>query len=279
MSSWTPITDGLGFGATESRYHGVESIAVDPNNDQLVYMATGMYTFEGNGRLYISSDRGDHWTHVALPFALGGNNPGRAIGERLVVDPNKPSTLFHGSRTAGLWKSADSGLTWAQVTSLSAVTMTQDQIDAVGGSAMGVGVVVVDTGTKGSGTATPSLYAAIAPDYVNAAGLASNLYKSTDGGASWSPVSTPVSGYHIRTWCAPQTACSMVFTRTLGRAPPARRALQVRRPNWTFLSTRPGDELRPRRRVRLRHRREHPHRAGRDQLLGQLQRPARCPAV
>ena len=117
--SWVPITDGLGFGAAESRYHGVESIAVDPNNDQLVYMAAGMYTSEGNGRLYISSDRGDHWTYVGLPFPLGGNNPGRAIGERLMVDPNKPSTLFYGSRTAGLWKSVDSGLTWAQVTSLS----------------------------------------------------------------------------------------------------------------------------------------------------------------
>jgi xyloglucan-specific exo-beta-1,4-glucanase len=196
-SSWTPITDGLGFGAAEGRYHGVESIAVDPNNDQLVYMATGMYTFEGNGRLYISSDRGDHWTHVALPFALGGNNPGRAIGERLVVDPNQPSTLLYGSREAGLWKSADSGLTWTQVSALSPVKMTPDQVSASGGSGKGVGVVVFDTSTKGSGTATQTIYAAISPDYVSAAGLASSLYRSTDAGVSWTPVSTPVSGYHI----------------------------------------------------------------------------------
>jgi xyloglucan-specific exo-beta-1,4-glucanase len=196
-STWTPITDGLGFGAAESKYHGIESIALDPNDDKLVYMATGMYTFEGNGRLYISSDRGDHWTHVDLPFALGGNNPGRAIGERLVVDPNKPSTLFFGSREAGLWKSTDSGRTWAQVTSLSSVKLTADQIKAAGGSGMGVGVVVFDTGTKGTGSATQTLYAAINPDYVNAAGLTSSLYKSTDAGASWTAVATPVSGYHI----------------------------------------------------------------------------------
>jgi xyloglucan-specific exo-beta-1,4-glucanase len=195
-SSWTPITDGLGFGAAESRFHGIESIAVDPNDDQLVYMATGMYTFEGNGRLYKSSDRGDHWTHVDLPFPLGGNNPGRAMGERLVVDPNKPSTLFYGSRTAGLWKSADSGQTWVQVTSLSTAKMSSDQISAAGGG-MGIGVVVFDTGTKGSGSATQTLYAAIAPDYVNVAGLGSNLYKSTNGGTSWTAVTTPVSGYHI----------------------------------------------------------------------------------
>jgi hypothetical protein len=29
------------------------------------------------------------------------------------------------------------------------------------------------------------------------AGLSSNLYKSTNGGATWTPVTTPVSGYHI----------------------------------------------------------------------------------
>ncbi len=195
-SSWTPITDGLGFGAAESRFHGIESIAVDPNNDQLVYMATGMYTFEGNGRLYISSDRGDHWTHVDLPFPLGGNNPGRAMGERLVVDPNKPLTLFYGSRTAGLWKSTDSGQTWTQVTSLSTTRMTSDQIGAASGG-MGIGSVVFDTGTKGSGSATQTLYAAVSPDYVNVAGLGSSLYKSTDGGSSWTAVTTPVAGYHI----------------------------------------------------------------------------------
>jgi photosystem II stability/assembly factor-like uncharacterized protein len=206
-SSWTPITDGLGFGAAESRFHGVESIAVDPTNDNVVYMATGMYTFEGNGRLYISSDRGDTWTHVDLPFPIGGNNAGRAMGERLMVDPNMPSTLFYGSRTAGLWKSTNAGQTWAQVTSLATATMTQDQVNAVGGSAMGVELVVYDTDvrgphkgnkhTQGNGTATQTIYAAIAPDYVNAAGLGSNMYKSTDGGATWTPVATPVSGYHI----------------------------------------------------------------------------------
>ncbi|HEY9027069.1 MAG TPA: dockerin [Burkholderiaceae bacterium] len=216
-SSWTPITDGLGFGAAESKYHGIESLAVDPTNDQLVYMATGMYTFEGNGRFYSSSDRGDHWTSVSLPFALGGNNGGRAIGERLAVDPNKPSTLFYGSRLAGLWKSADSGRTWAQVASLSNVTMTADQIKAAGGTAMGVELAVFDTGTQGSGTATQTLYAAIAPDYVSAAGLSSNLYKSTNGGTSWSPVTTPVSGFHIPHMVrAADGMFYVVFTRDAG---------------------------------------------------------------
>jgi xyloglucan-specific exo-beta-1,4-glucanase len=194
--SWVPITDG--FGAAESFHQGAESIALDPTNDQRVYMVTGLYnSADATARLYISDNRGNSWTHVNLPFSAGANNSGRAIGERLMVDPNKPSTLFYGSRTAGLWKSTDSGLSWTQVTSLSSTRMTAAQISAVGGSAKGVGVVVFDTGTKGTGAATQTVYAAISPDYVSAAGLNSSLYRTTNGGATWSPVPTPVSGYHV----------------------------------------------------------------------------------
>jgi hypothetical protein len=239
-SSWIPITDGLGFSGGESFYHGIESIALDPNNDQLVYMAAGMYnSADATARLYISSDRGDHWTHVNLPFSTGGNNSGRAMGERMMVDPNKPSILFYGSRTAGLWKSADSGQTWAQVTSLSAVKMTSAQINAVGGSAMGVDLVVYDTGTKGTGTATQTIYAAIAPDYVNVAGLASSLYKSTDGGATWAPVTTPVSGYHIPHMVrAADGMFYVVFTQGAGPgAGGPGRLYKFDGTNWTLLKS------------------------------------------
>lgn len=193
-STWTPITDGIGFGSGEGDFHGVESLALDPNNDQLVYMMTGITVTQGhNGRIYISSNRGDTWTHYDLPFPVGGNDNGRATGERLQVDPNNPSTLFYGSRTAGLWKSADSGRTWAQVTGLSSTTISG------GGSPIGVEQVIFDTSGKGSGQPTWIMWATVAPDYANAAGLTSTLYKSTNGGFSWTPVPVPptVSGYYI----------------------------------------------------------------------------------
>ena len=57
----------------------------------------------------------------------------------------------------------DSGHTWAQVTSLSSVKLTPDQIKAAGGNGDGRRAVVFDTRTKGSGTATQTIYAAIAP--------------------------------------------------------------------------------------------------------------------
>jgi xyloglucan-specific exo-beta-1,4-glucanase len=237
-SSWLPLTDG--FGPTESFFQGAESIALDPNDDRLVYMGTGLYnSADATGRLYISNNRGKSWTSVNLPFSVGANNQGRAMGERLMVDPNKPSTLFYGSRTAGLWKSADSGRTWAQVTSLSTARMSADQINAVGGSAMGVPLVVYDTATRGTGTATQTIYAAIAPDYVSVAGLSSTLYKSTNGGASWTPVPTPVAGYHMPHMV--RSADGMfyvVFTKGAGPgdAGPAR-LYKFDGSNWTWLNS------------------------------------------
>jgi photosystem II stability/assembly factor-like uncharacterized protein len=196
-STWVSITDS--FGVTEGFYTGIESMALDPTDDQRVYMVTGLYAWQNqNARLYISKNRGDTWTHVDLPFRAGGNDNGRAIGERLMVDPNKPSVLYFGSRASGLWKSEDYGQTWSQVTSLSSFQYPGDQIANLPGRTMGgIENVLFDTSTTNSGTATQTIYAAVGPDYGNAAGLKSSLYKSTDGGATWTAVDTPVTGYHI----------------------------------------------------------------------------------
>jgi hypothetical protein len=195
-STWTPITDGLGWGPNEGQFHGVESIALDPNNDQLVYMVTGdtaTSTSVHNGRIYISSDRGTTWAHYDLPFAVGGNDDGRGYGERLSIDPQLPSIMYYATRKDGLWKSTDSGHTWAQVTSFSSTRI------ATGGQQYGTEQVIFDTPNRGTGTQTWVMYATVNPDYAQAAGLTSSLYKSTNGGATWTPVAVPsaVSGYYV----------------------------------------------------------------------------------
>jgi hypothetical protein len=182
------ITDGLGFGEADKDFHFIESIALDPVNDQLVYMVAGG---GGNGRLYSSSDRGNTWTWVSLPFVVHGNHIGRAIGERLRLDPTNPSTMFYGSRMAGLWKSSDSGHTWARVTGLSSYTSSDVMV--------GVEQIIFDNGNVGGGQTTWNMWAAVAPDYANAAGLTSTFYRSSNGGFSWTPVAVPaaVVGYYI----------------------------------------------------------------------------------
>jgi len=201
--SWTPITDGIGFNGGEGSYHGVESIALDPTNDNKVYLVTGItsHDWQGNpinGRIYVSNDRGASWTHYDLPFPVGGNEDARAIGERLKADPTNPSTLFYASRTAGLWKSTNSGQTWTQ-TGLSSKVLSATEIQSLSTSPIGVEQIIFDNSNVGGGATTWIMYAAIAPDYVQKAGLTSTLYKSVNGGASWTPVSVPsnVSGYYV----------------------------------------------------------------------------------
>jgi hypothetical protein len=238
-AAWRPITDA--FHASEGFHHGAESIALDPNDDRRVYMSTGMsISDQPTGRLYISTDRGEHWQHVNLPFAVGTNNQGRAIGERMAVDPNLPSTLFYGSRTAGLWKSADHGKTWQQVQSLATARMTQAQIDAADrGNAIGVQQVLFDTSSKGGGSATPTIYVSVAPDYAGVAKLTHSLYKSTDGGASWTGVATPVRGAHIP-HMARAADGRFYIPFTVGSGPGANGAASLYRfdgANWTLLKS------------------------------------------
>ena len=198
-NAWVAITDM--FGPTEGFYHGTETMAIDPNDDKRVYMSAGMYLHENaDARLYISSDRGNNWTYVALPFSAGSNNQGRAVGERLMVDPNNSSILFYATRANGLWKSADAGQTWSQVSSLATHNMTEAEINAVfWRGVVGFEQVIFDTDTKGTGSATQTIYTAVAKDYAAVAGLSYSMYKTTDGGATWNGIVTPadVAGYYI----------------------------------------------------------------------------------
>jgi hypothetical protein len=196
-TSWIALTDA--FGRPDGSHQGAESMALDPTDPNRVYMTTSMAVQYGNGRFYYSSNQGRTWDHVTLPFPVGSNNQGRAIGERLMVDPNAPSTLFYASRTAGLWKSTNRGLNWSQVTSLSSRVMTTHEINSAnGGSPVGVEFVVFDVtvptaGFTPSGSPTGTIYVGVAPDYKNLAGLGSYLYKSTDGGATWSGMAIPAA--------------------------------------------------------------------------------------
>jgi hypothetical protein len=195
---WVAVTDGFANGF----YEGVESMAVDPTDANKVYLVGGMYIDGGNARLYRSSDQGTTWSsYVDLPFPTGGNNGGRAVGERLMVDPNMPSILFYATRTMGLWKSTDYGSTWNQVTTLSSYQMTNSPNggeirQSFSNSPIGIEGVVFDTavpptGFHSSGTPTSTIYVSVASDYKGVAGLSSYLYKSTNGGTTWTGISIP----------------------------------------------------------------------------------------
>jgi photosystem II stability/assembly factor-like uncharacterized protein len=161
--SWLPISDNLA-GSRE-----IESLAADPVNPGIAYMASG-------GAIHRSANQGGSWISVKIPAWMSGNGEGRSAGERLAIDPHRPATLFYGSRRDGLWRSDDAGAAWSKVAGF-----TDWKKD------IGITFVLVDRRSGGPGRASQTLYAGVC-------GNTANLYRSTDGGASWTAVSGQPTG-------------------------------------------------------------------------------------
>ncbi|WPB96138.1 xyloglucanase [Streptomyces malaysiensis] len=190
---WVPLLDSLDW--DHWGWTGVVSLASDSVDPDKVYVAAGTYTNSwdpGHGAILRSSDRGASWRSTTLPFKLGGNMPGRGMGERLAVDPNRNSVLYLGAPSGnGLWRSTDSGVTWSKVTSFpNPGTYVQDPGDASGYLSDNQGVVWVtfDERTGSAGSATKTVYVGVA-DKDN------TVYRSTDAGATWSRVAGQPTGY------------------------------------------------------------------------------------
>ncbi|MEU6534706.1 cellulose binding domain-containing protein [Streptomyces sp. NPDC047000] len=191
--TWTPLLDSVGW--DDWGHTGVVSLASDSLAPDKVYAAVGTYTNSwdpGNGAVLRSADRGASWQKTDLPFKLGGNMPGRGMGERLAIDPNKDSVLYLGAPSGkGLWRSTDSGVTWSQVTAFpNPGNYQQDPTDTSGYASDNQGIVWVtfDESTGTSGTATKTIYVGVA-DKDNA------VYRSTDAGATWTRLAGQPTGY------------------------------------------------------------------------------------
>ena len=170
---WVPLTDWVGM--DNVNLLGCESVAADPSDASRVYLALGTYVanWSSNGAIARSSDRGKTFQRTAMPFQMGGNNPGRTVGERLAVDPNDGHVLFFGSRNAGLWRSDDYAATWSKVTAFPNV--------AEKSGILGISFVVFD-GSRGSpGSPTPIIYAGVGT-------TGTSLFRSADAGKTWEAV-------------------------------------------------------------------------------------------
>jgi xyloglucan-specific exo-beta-1,4-glucanase len=182
---WVPLLDWVSW--DDWNLMGVESLATDPVQPNRLYIAAGTYTNEwadSNGAILRSTNYGNTFQRIDLPFKLGGNMPGRSMGERLAIDPNDNSILYLGTRSGnGLWRSTDYGTTWQKVESFTAVG---NYAQNPGGSSyesdlIGVVWVVFDpsTGTRRHATQTV---------YVGVADTDTAIYRSTDAGETWEPV-------------------------------------------------------------------------------------------
>lgn len=177
---WIAITDWIS--EADWNLTGIESLAVDPNDPQRVYLAAGTYDRLPAAMLR-SNDQGRTFQRTDVPIAMGGNESGRFAGERLAVDPTDGAVLFFGSRRDGLWRSGDAGATWTRVAGFPAPDHPEPQTGPGGWPVQPVGIVAVvfDPTAAAPGRPTPTLYAAVST-------TGTNLFRSTDGGVTWTAV-------------------------------------------------------------------------------------------
>jgi photosystem II stability/assembly factor-like uncharacterized protein len=177
--SWKPLTDWLP--ETAASYMGVESMAIDPQEPNKLYLYCGT-TYWNNGRsaILFSDDYGETFVEKAVVtnlFPAHGNANGRQSGERLAVDPNKGNILLSGSRTRGLWKSTDGGENWVRLSNTAFPNNRK------------VAFVQYIPGSATKGNPTPEIYAGLQYKGEN------NLFVSIDGGDTWNPVENQTTAF------------------------------------------------------------------------------------
>jgi photosystem II stability/assembly factor-like uncharacterized protein len=227
-TSWTPLTD------TEVSL-AIGSIALDPSNHNIIYAGTGednnnLDGYTGAGILK-STDGGTTWTNLPGPFVgpFDSATGGGSIGS-LAVHPSNGQILLAGASLPGndgVFRSIDGGTNWTNVLGGSGFPATGVVFDPTNGNnafaAIGASQGNSSNGIYGSTDAgvtwsalfvpnttpagritialapsTPTtLYAAVA----NATdGSLFALYKTTDSGVTWNPLTATPNFCNPQCW-------------------------------------------------------------------------------
>lgn len=200
-ANWIPLNDWTR--REDVGYLGVESLALDPQNPERLYLLVGTSYFS-NGRSAIlrSDDYGQNFETIEVTgqFRAHGNGMGRQNGKKLQVDPKNSDILYCGTRSHGLFKSHDRGSSWSRLDALEVTTTS---------SGNGISFVTLDP-SSGDSSATQTLYVGVSRE-------GDNLYRSTDGGATFTPVAGgPASLMPQRGVLAPNGVLHLIYGNGAG---------------------------------------------------------------
>jgi len=172
-TKWVQMLDWVSIDQTG--YLGVESMAIDPQNNNTVYLYVGTSYFNsGNSAILKSTDGGKTFSiiDVSNQFKAHGNGMGRQNGERLAVDPNLSTTLYCGTRWNGLFMSINSGTTWKNISTIGNSTANGN----------GICFVVVDPNSSTNGKQSKTIIFGVSQ-------TGTNMYMSTDTGNTFNAMS------------------------------------------------------------------------------------------
>jgi photosystem II stability/assembly factor-like uncharacterized protein len=169
--NWFPVTDGQITSAS------VGALAVSESNPDVIYIGMGESCIRGNimpgDGIYKSTDAGKTWKHVGFRTV-------DAIS-KIRIDPTNPDIVYAAvfgkysvdSPERGIYKSTDGGASWKRV-------LYRD--DKTGG----IDIALDRANPK---VIYAALWEAYRKEYqMSSGGPGSGLFKSTDGGESWTEI-------------------------------------------------------------------------------------------
>jgi photosystem II stability/assembly factor-like uncharacterized protein len=174
---WKTMDGGSNWKNVSDKYFGgsIGAVAVAPSDEDVVYVGEGENTMRGNvseglGGMWRSDDAGRTWKNIGL-------KDGRHI-IRILIHPRNPNIvwaavmghLFGPNEMRGVYKTTDGGRNWKRVLYVNNQTGASDLVMEPGNPE------VLYAGT----------WRALRTPYsMESGGDGSGLYKSTDGGETW----------------------------------------------------------------------------------------------
>lgn len=188
---WKTTDGGNNWKNVSDKYFGssIGAVAVAPSDESVVYAGEGENTMRGNvseglGGMWRSEDAGKSWKQIGL-------RDGRHI-IRIVIHPRNPDIvwvavmghLFGPNEERGVYKTTDGGKTWRRTLFVNNQTGCSDLVMEPGNPSV--------------------LYAGTwrlirTPHSLESGGEGSGLWKSTDGGETWTNLSAS-KGLPKGTW-------------------------------------------------------------------------------